>query len=196
MEATRSAWAGRFIAATFVLGAVAWGLITVLVIGNVLAGLEPPNFALGPASSRIVAGGGAGTWFVMGLLSYLVVGIVGIAISSIFYRHIEEDLGAPLSGWRNVAAWIHLFLGAIGASAASLLMAYGGYRAGAALLPVASGGGGLDPRDPASFATIHAEILGPLVPPIAILMGFALFGYLVGGIATGTAWMKGKKAPA
>jgi len=117
MQSTRSAWASRFIGLTFVLGAVAWVIITVLVLGNVLAGMS--NFALGPASSRIVAGGGAGSWFVMGLLSYLLIGIVGLGLSALFYQHLEVTLGAPLTGWRNLGAWVHLTLGGIGAAAMS-----------------------------------------------------------------------------
>src|SRR2546429_4086205 len=58
METMRSPWAGRFIGLTFVLGGVAWAILTILVLGNVLAGLG--NFTLGPASSRLAAGGGAG----------------------------------------------------------------------------------------------------------------------------------------
>ena len=185
METTRSAWAGRFIGLTFILGAVAWVIIAVLVLGNVLAGMN--NYALGPASSRIVAGGGAGSWFVMGLLSYLLIGIVGIGLSALFYQHLEGTMGAPLTGWRNIGAWIHLVLGGIGAAAAALLMTWGGFLAGAALLATNQGGGGHD------VAYVHANILNPIVVPIAILMGVALLGYLIGGIVLSAAWMAARK---
>ena len=185
MQSTRSAWASRFIGLTFVLGAVAWVIIAVLVLGNVLAGMS--NFALGPASSRIVAGGGAGSWFVMGLLSYLLIGIVGLGLSALFYQHLEVTLGAPLAGWRNLGAWVHLTLGGIGAAATSLLMSWGGFQAGAAALPANIGGGARD------AAYIHANILSPIVNPIAIVMGVALLGYLVGGIVLTTAWMAARK---
>jgi len=185
MEAMRSRWAGRFIGLTFILGAAAWLIIAVLVLGNTLAGMG--NFALGPASSRIVAGGSAGTWFTMGLLSYLIIGIVGIGLSALFYQHLEITLGAPLSGWRNIAAWLHLLLGGLGAATASLLMAYGGFFGGAALLDPSVGGGGQN----AGF--VHTNILNPIVVPIAALMGVALLGYLAGGIALTTAWMAARK---
>jgi len=181
MQSTRSVWAARFIGLTFVLGGVAWVIITILVLGNVLAGMN--NFVLGPASSRIVAGGGAGSWFVMGMLSYLVIGIVGLGLSALFYQHLEVTLGAPLKGWRNLGAWAHLTLGGIGAAATSLLMAWGGFQAGAAGIATNLGGGGRD------AAYIHANILQPIVNPIAILMGVALLGYFIGGIVLTTAWM-------
>jgi len=189
MQATRSRWAGRYVGATFILGGVAWLVITLLVLGNLLAGMEPPNYMLGPASSRMVASPGATAWFVMGLLSYLVIGIVGIGMSALFYNHIESNLGASLSGWRNIAAWIHLVLGGGGAAAASLLMTYAGYQAGVALLAVNLGGLGQD------TAYVHTNILQPVVLPIAGLMVVALLGYLVGGIGLGTAWWKARAGP-
>ncbi len=144
MDANRSRWASRFIGGTFILGGIAWAIIAALVLGNVLAGVG--NYTLGPASSRIVAGGGAGSWFTMGLLSYLLIGVAGIGMSALFYSHIERTLGSPLTGWRNIAAWIHLIVGGIGAAGASLLMTWGGFQAGAALLPTDSGGGGQNGR--------------------------------------------------
>jgi hypothetical protein len=185
MEPNKSRWASRFIGATFILGGVAWAIIAVLVLGNVLAGIG--NYALGPASSRIVAGGGAGSWFTMGLLSYLLIGVAGIGMSALFYGHVESTLGSPLRGWRNIAAWIHLAVGGIAAAAASLLMTWGGFQAGAALLPTTSGGGGQD------TAYVHANILNPIVVPLAVLMGVALLGYLVGGIGLLSAWMAARR---
>lgn len=185
-----SRWAARFIGTTFALGGVAWVILALLVLGNVLAGLTPPNYALGPASSRIVAGGGAGSWFVMGLLAFLIVGIVGLGLSALFYQHLEVTLGAPLKGWQRIGAWTHLTVGGFGAAAASLLMASGGFQAGAAALPTNLGGGGRD------TAYIHVNILAPIVLPIAVLMGLALLGYLIGGIVLATGWMRARKGPA
>src|SRR3989304_1579494 len=170
-------WAGRFTVVTFILGGIAWLVLAVLLLGNILAGLSPPNYALGPASSRIVAGGGAGTWFVMGLLSFLLIGIVGLGMSALFYQFVEVTIGATLVGWRNLAAWIHLALGGGGAAAASLLMTWAGYQAGVAALDADYRGGGQ------TGLWIHQNVLGPIVLPIAILMALALLGFLVGGLA-------------
>jgi len=184
MEPNRSRWAGRFIGLTFILGGAAWAIIGILLLGNVLAGMG--NYTLGPASSRIVAGGGAGTWFVMGLLSFLIVGIVGTGLSALFYQHLEVSLGSPITGRRNLGAWVHLLLGCVGATAASLVMAWAGFWAGVAALPTNLGGWNTP-------GIIHSNILGPVSLPIAILMGIALFGYFVGGIMLTTAWMGARK---
>src|SRR6266705_945610 len=39
METIRSPWAGRFIGLTFMLGGLAWVILAILVLGNVLVGL-------------------------------------------------------------------------------------------------------------------------------------------------------------
>ena len=132
MEPTSSRWAGRFIGMTFALGGVAWVIFALLVLGNVLAGTG--NYALGPASSRIVAGGGAGSWFTMGILAYLIVAVGGTGFTAFFYQHIEGTMGSALAGGRSIGAWIHLTLGSLGSAGASLIMAWGGFQAGTALL--------------------------------------------------------------
>src|SRR5213079_3333231 len=109
MEPTSSRWAGRFIGMTFALGGVAWVIFALLVLGNVLAGTG--NYALGPASSRIVAVGGTG-------------------FTAFFYQHLEGTMGSALAGGRSIGAWIHLALGSLGSAGASLIMAWGGFQAG------------------------------------------------------------------
>ncbi len=176
----QSKWAERFLAASIVQGAAAFVLMTVLLY-LALFGV--------PAASRIVAAGGAGTWLVVGVIGYALVGVLGIAVSALFYEYLEGTLGAPYAGWRNVAAWMHLVLGGAAASAAALVTAYGGYAGGAALLPTSLGGGGQ------TAAWVHENILSPLVIPIAALIALALLGFFIGGVGYATAWMSARKKP-
>lgn len=187
MEAKGSRWASRFTTVTFVLGGIAWLLFGILVLGNLLAGMSPPNYTLGPASSRIVSEGGPGTWFVMGVLSFLLVGVAGPGISALFYQHLEVALASPLRGWKNIAAWIHLTVGCGAAAAASLVMTYAGFLAGAAYLDTSVGGGGRN------VLYIHTNFLGPATLPIGILMGIALLGYFAGGVALTFGWLEGRR---
>ena len=191
MEPNRSVWAGRFIGLTFILGGVVWLILTLLVLGNVLAGVG--NFALGPASSRIVAGGGAGSWFTMGILAYGLVAVGGMGLTALFYQQIEGTLASSLNGWKSIGAWIHLVLGGLGSAGASLLMAWGGFRAGAAFIATNLGGGGLNPMSGADIGYVHTNILNPIVVPIAGLMGIALLGYLVGGLVLASAWLAARR---
>ncbi len=175
-----SRWAARFIAGSIINGAFGFAVMAVLLYLAVFGR---------PAASRIVASGGAGTWFVVGLIGYGLVGILGIAVSALFYQYLESTLGAPYTGWRNYAAWAHLILGGIGGTAATLLTGYAGYQAGAALLPSDPpiyGGG-------QTVLYVHVNILGPLALPIAALIGITLLGYFLGGVGYVTAWWATRK---
>src|SRR5256884_9116912 len=120
------------------------------------------------ASSRIVAGGGAGSWFTMGILAYLIVAVGGTGFTAFFYQHIEGTMGSALVGGRNIGAWIHLTLGSLGSAGASLIMAWGGFQAGAALLNTDGGGGGQ------KVPYVPTDILRPPPRPDAALHGIAL----------------------
>lgn len=184
MNANRSVWASRFIGMTFVLGGVAWAIFAVLVLGNILAGTG--NFTLGPASSRIVAGGGAGSWFTMGIFAYGLVAVIGTGLTSLFYQYVEVNMGSPIVGWRRFGAWAHLLGGCGAAAVASLIMSWSGFWAGVAALPRANGGW-------ETPGIIHSQILGPVSLPIAIFMAIALLGYAIGGLTLTTAYMAARK---
>ena len=202
MEPNRSRWAGRFIGAAIIQGAIAFAILGVLIGISALQ--------MNPSPGRIVAGGdtcsvtitnqtagtgaatcsSAGMWFVVGMIGYGLVGVLGVAMSALFYQHLEVTLGAVYTGWRNFVAWLHLVLGGVGASAGTLLMAYGGYMGGAALLPVSSGGLGKN-----AFY-VHTNILNPLAPYITALLGIALLGFFLGGVGYVTAWWSARKKTA
>ncbi len=208
--ADQSKWAGRFVAAAIIQGAIAFIIMSILVGISVLGALGVVG--LGPSPGRIVAGGdsctvrttlsnnttgavltgtgscsNASTWFIVGMIGYALVGVLGIAVSALFYQYLESTLGAPYSGWRNFTGWFHLLLGGGGSSAAALLAAYGGYLGGAALLPVSAGGLGQNP------GYVHVNILNPLSLPITVLMALGLLGFFLGGIGYVTAWWAVRK---
>ena len=121
------------------------------------------------------------------MIGYALVGVLGIAVSALFYQYLESTLGVPYSGWRDITAWLHLVVGGGGSSAAALLAAYGGYLGGSALLPVSSGGLGQNP------GYVHVTILNPLSLPITILMALGLLGFFLGGVGYVTAWWSVRK---
>jgi len=61
--------ARRFMAAAIVQGAVIVGLTIFLLLGQISI--------IKPEVSRVIAGGGAGTWFTFGYITYIVVGVIG-----------------------------------------------------------------------------------------------------------------------
>ena len=64
----QNTWARRFMAA-IIQGAIIVGLTVFLVLGQISI--------LKPEVSRVIASGGAGTWFTFGYLSYILVGVIG-----------------------------------------------------------------------------------------------------------------------
>jgi hypothetical protein len=145
--------------------------------------------------ARVVAGGGAGMWMVSGLIGYALVGVLGIAVSALFYQYLEVTMGAKYTGWRNLCGWAHLIVGGGAASVAALWAAFSGLEAG--LASIRAGGGG------AGSGAAHA-ILGPIAEPLGYIMAVALLGFFLGGVGYTTAWFDvwrkeraaGKAAPA
>lgn len=81
---SESIWTRRFIGAAIIQGAIIVGLTVFLVISQVSI--------LKPEVARVIAAGGAGTWFTFGYLIYIVVGVIGVAVSALFYHYLENVL--------------------------------------------------------------------------------------------------------
>ena len=172
MQNIQGKWAGRFIAAAIIQGLIAV-IITVLII-------DPTTLFNGSglwySASRVIAGNGAGTWLFVGYVLFMVVGVMGTAITALFYFYLEGMRGKVYTGLTSYLAWSHIVLMTVFTDAAMLLMMRGGYLAGWAATAVASGGGGLNPGQ------IHEEILGPLTYPIGAFLLKAALRALQGGL--------------
>ena len=114
-----SPWTKRFIAAAIIQGAIIVALTTFLVLSQ--ASLLKPEI------SRVIAAGGAGTWFTFGYIIYIVVGVIGVAVSAIFYYYIENVLAKQYdSTIAKALAWSHLVLMNLGTTAATSMLMYAG----------------------------------------------------------------------
>jgi hypothetical protein len=163
-----STWTKRFIAAAIVQGAIIVALTAFLVLSQI-------SF-LKPEVSRVIAAGGAGTWFTFGYIIYIVVGVIGVAVSAIFYYYIENVLAKQYdSTIAKALAWGHLVLMNLGTTAATSMLMYAGYVSGASMLPVSIGGKGFN------RGQAH-QILSPFVEPISVAILILLLGVLLGGI--------------
>jgi len=171
MQATTSKWASRFIWAAIFQGLLAV-VITILIV-------EPLSiFGINSyfSPSRVIAGGGGGTWMFTGYISYLVVGVVATAVTAIFYYYIEGVQGKVYSGLTSILPWGHLVFMNVGTAVSMCLMMYGGYLAG--WEGTAVSGGGLGYTD----YQIHVATLGALVTPIGAFILLAALGALMGGL--------------
>jgi len=172
MQATQGKWAGRFIWAAVIQGLLAT-IITIWV-------LDPLQYFTGTADyfspAKVIAGGSGGTWFFTGYISYLVVGVIAVAVTAIFYFYIEGVMGKVYKGISNYLAWGHLIFMNVGVAAAMVLMMWGGYMAGWGLSAASGGGGGL------TALQVHEQYLGQLVNPIGGFILLACIGALMGGL--------------
>lgn len=160
--------AGFFLYAAIIQGAIAAGVTFLGAFGDQI-GILPMSVA------RVIAGGGAGSWFNMGYIVYLIVGVVAMAVTSLFYFYIETVQGKVYKGITKSLSWAHLVLGNIGVAGASLAAMWGGYWATQAVSPTTSGGLG----GPAGNAHL---VLVVVEQPIAVFIALALLGFSAGGI--------------
>src|SRR5207247_6701027 len=102
LTGSKSSWTKRFMAAAIVQGAVVTGLTVFLVLGQASV--------MKPEVSRVMAAGGAGTWFTFGYVMYIIVGVMGVAVSALFYHYLENVLGKHIRGSAKALACAHLVL--------------------------------------------------------------------------------------
>lgn len=160
-------WTNRFIYTAIIQGAIIVGLTIFLIFSQI-------SF-LKPEISRVIAAGGAGTWFTFGYVMYVVVGVIGVAVSSIFYYYLEKILSKPYDKHlTKLLAWTHLLFMNLGTTSAMGMLMYVGYIGGAAMLPDVIGGKGFN-------AEQTHQILAPFIEPIAIALLILLLGVILGG---------------
>jgi vacuolar-type H+-ATPase subunit I/STV1 len=169
LKGSQSRMAGLFLYAAIIQGAIA-ALVTFLGAFGDQLGLYPV------AVSRVIASGEAGTWFTVGYLTYLTVGVLAMAVTSLFYFFIETVQGKTYKSMAKAFAWIHLILGNVGVAGAAILAMIGGYLGGAAMQPPTSGGRGW------TTGQVHVNILQYYPTPIAVFLALGLLGFFLGGV--------------
>ncbi|HEV8405883.1 MAG TPA: hypothetical protein VGQ13_08255 [Nitrososphaera sp.] len=168
-----SVWSNRFIIAAIVQGAIITGLTLVIVAAQMLtSGTNIIQFLSlsfeGPAK-----------WFFLGYIFYLIL-VVAIAVTAVFYNHLEVDMGRQIRGFRSVLAWIHFVGMNLGGAATTIAMVFAGL-AGSGVLGVILGSDSLQP---------NAAIMEPFVPIIAAFTGLLSIGVFAGGLAYITTYLR------
>lgn len=162
----KGVWTRRFIATAIIQGLLVVILTLAVVVGQMY---------VKPEVSRVIAFGSAGMWFTMGYIMYIVIGVIGTAVSALFYHYLENTLGLAYKGIARYLAVLHLVLMNVGIVGATWLMMYGGYEGAKVMLPTNVGGLGL------TAAEAH-EILAPFVTPIAAFIIVLAVGVILGGV--------------
>ncbi len=176
-------WANRFVVAAIVQGMLAVVLTGYLLFQGV--------FGV-PAASRIVAGGGAGTWLTVGYFVFIILGPIGMAMASGMFRQLESHLHRVARAWQNYLLWVSLLAYNVGVVGGTWLMMHAGYRGGAAALPVQYGGLGWSG---AQAALVHSQIMVFYPPYIAAFLAAALLGAFLGLVGYMLVWALPARAP-
>lgn len=166
--ATKSKWATRFVWAAIVQGALVSLLTLILVLGEF-------GF-LHPSVSLLINTTVPGIWIALGYFAYLIVGVVGMAVTALFYQYLEVNLKSPYTGGAKSLAGLHLILSNVGIVGATVLIIYAGYVTGVATLPTAVGGLGM------AMGDVEATVLNQFLLPIAAFATLTILGIALGGL--------------
>ena len=162
-----SVWSNRFIIAAIVQGAVITGLTLAFVAAQILtSGTNIIEFLSlsfeGPAK-----------WIFLGYIFYMIL-VVAIAVSAVFYSHLEVGMGRRIRGFRSALAWIHLVGMNVGGVATTIIMIFAGL-AGSGVLGIIVGG--------SDTLQENTAIMDQFIAPIAIFTGVLSIGVISGGLA-------------
>jgi len=165
MEEIGSKWANRFIIAAILQG----GVITVMSIAIVAMQLSYTQVNIIQYLSLSFEG--TAKWFFLGIIFYLIV-VLAVAVSALFYSHLEITLKKKFSKASNILAGIHLVGMNVGGAGAMIIMAYAGL-AGTGLTTIFTEGK-LGPKYPA--------IMESFIEPIGGFISILALGVVCGGM--------------
>ncbi|MDP8023659.1 MAG: hypothetical protein ACP5LF_03210 [Nitrososphaeria archaeon] len=137
-----------------------------------------------PSVAMVIAAGSAGTWFTVGYILYIIVGVLGNAAIGLIYQHFETVEGKVVSGISNALAWLQLILFNFGVMASTWALMIAGYFGEADLLPPAVGGKGL------TEGQVHVLLLSHFINPVGAFVIIAVLGVIIGAIAFFTISLK------
>jgi len=173
----KTTWGNRFIAAAIIQG----GIMTFIALSMVVI-----QFIFASKLNIIqflsLSFEGPAKWFFLGIIFYLIF-IVAIAVTAIFYIHLEVNLKRKISGILSVLAWIHLIGMNIGGPLATILMIFAGL----------SGSGIISIFTEGKIGQQNVEILNTLIAPISISIGILSIGVICGGLTYTLTYIKEKK---
>ena len=168
MQSVKGKWMPRFIWAAIFQGlfAVIWTLFIVNPYYQIFGSVAP---------SKILAEGSAGSWLSLGYVLYIMVGVIAIAITAMFYYFVEDIQGKVYTGITNVLAWLHFVLMNLGVAASTWALMYAGYEGGSYLEVHGVTNG-------TAIGYAHVHILSQWVDPIGYMVGIAALGAVCGGL--------------
>jgi hypothetical protein len=163
--ATRFGWAMMAHAAVFML------VTALIAVPPALSELGVKSFE--PSIGKIIAGGSAGTWFIMGYVFYFLVGVLAVGMFAMGYYACESVLGLRLEGRWKALAWTNFVALNAGVAASAYILMYAGYFGGAMVAAKAS-----YPETHAFLAPLGTYAgISVLVMVVGVLAGLAIAAF-------------------
>jgi hypothetical protein len=162
----KTKWGNRFIIAAILQG----GIVTVMTLVTVAFQILTTNIDIIQFLS--LSFDGPAKWFFIGIILYLIL-IVAIAVTAVFYNHLEINLQRKFSRLSNGLAWIHLFGMNFGGAGTTILMIFAGL-AGSGVLSLFIEG---------KLGNEDVAIMNSFIPFIAFFIMVLSIGVICGGIA-------------
>jgi hypothetical protein len=166
-------WGNRFIIAAIIQG----GIITAIAL--VVVGIQVTFTQVNVMQFLSLSFEGPAKWFFLGTIFYLIL-IVAVAVTAVFYNHLEINLNRKFSGVIRVLSWIHLIGMNVGGAGATMLMIFAGL-AGSGVLSIFSEG---------RLGKENVAIMDSFVPPIGSFIGILAIGVICGGVGYILAYKK------
>jgi uncharacterized membrane protein len=112
-----SIWGHRFVLAAMIQGAIVTGLIVALILVKTIFDLSLTEFLSPDGYPR---------WFFFGFFMYVAL-VAAVAITAMFYNHLETNLGKPIRGKKRYLVWTQLIGMNVGGGMATMLLVVSGF---------------------------------------------------------------------
>jgi hypothetical protein len=163
-------WGNKFILSAIIQGAV----ITILTL--IIIGFQITISNINIIQYLSLTFDGPSKWFFLGYMFYLIL-IVAIAVTAVFYIHLEIHMGKKIIRFKSILAGIHLLGMNIGGAGTTIIMIYAGL-AGSGILDVVLNGTTLG----TSTINSHVDIMVQFIVPISGFAGLLSIGVISGGL--------------
>src|ERR671919_2780625 len=161
----KTKWGNRLIFAAIIQG----GIVTAMALATVASQLLTTGIDIIEFLSLSFEG--PAKWFFIGIILYMIL-IVAIAVTAVFYNHLEINLERRFSKISSVLAWIHLVGMNIGGPGATILMILAGL-AGSGVLSLFIEG---------KLGQEDIGVMTSFISPIAFFIVILSIGVICGGI--------------
>src|ERR671930_791921 len=174
LSSSVSVWGNRFIISAIIQGAIITGFTIVVVSIQMLF-----SSSINIIQFLSLSFEGPAKWFFLGYIFYMIL-VVAIAVTAMFYNHLEINMGKKIRGFKSVLAWIHLIGMNIGGTALTMTMIFAGLIGSGILGVIISSGG--SSASAISQLKPNVAIMVQFITPIAAFVGILSIGVISGGI--------------